>query len=150
MGRAQAGRPASRETLEQARHFDFWLGEWDVEGAGDSAASSSVYIDFDGRVIIENWDGRPSSDVQGMSLSVFDEEAGIWRHTWVDNQGTYVTLAGGFDGTGMELRSEAGEHHRRARWFDIQQDSFTWTMQQSTDGGHTWNVTEDFRYRRVL
>ena len=148
MGRTQAGRPASRKGLEQARHFDFWLGEWDVSWP-DGAATSSVYVDFDDRVIVESWDGRPSSDVQGMSLSMFDEEAGVWRYTWVDSEGKYVALTGGYDGDGMELRSELGTPLRRARWFDIRPDSFSWTMEHSDDG-RRWRLVWDLRYRRVV
>ena len=149
MGRTQAGRPASRKGLEQARHFDFWLGEWDVAWP-DGAATSSVYVDFDDKVIVESWDGRPSSEVQGMSVSLFDEESGVWRYTWVDSEGKYVAMSGGFDGDGMELRSESGEPLRRARWFDIQRGSFSWTMEHSHDDGRTWKLVWDFNYRRVL
>lgn len=150
MGRTQAGRPASRRGLEQARHFDFWLGEWDVTWTGGSAAASSVYTDFDEKVIVESWDGRPGSGLQGMSVSLFDEEAGVWRYTWVDSAGTFLGMSGGFDGDGMELRSDAGEPLRRARWFDIRSDSFCWTLEQSRDGGRTWELARDVQYRRVL
>jgi hypothetical protein len=150
MGRTQAGRPAFSEGIEQARHFDFRLGEWDVTWPGGGSAASSVYVDFDDRVIVESWDGRPSSDLQGMSLTLYDEEAGLWRHTWVDSDGTFDVLAGGFDGDGMELRSEQGDHRQRARWFDVEPDGFSWTLEQSADGGRSWTLVSEVRYSRVL
>jgi hypothetical protein len=149
MGRTQAGRPAVRGA-EQARHFDFWLGEWDVAWRGGRRAASSVYLDFDDRVIVESWDERPQSELQGMSVSLFDEGAGVWRSTWVDSDGTYVSMAGGFDGEGMELCSEIGRPRRRARWFDITPDSFTWTMEHSDDEGCTWRLIRELDYSRVV
>jgi hypothetical protein len=149
MGRAQAGRPVIAN-VEQARHFDFWLGEWDVTWDEGRTAASSVYLDFDDRVVIESWDERPQSELQGMSLSLYDEGAGVWRSTWVDSAGTYVCLSGGFDGEGMELCSDGGEPRRRARWFDIRPDSFTWTMEFSDDGGSTWWLERELDYRRVV
>jgi hypothetical protein len=54
---------------EPARQFDFWLGEWDLTWGDGEHGTNSIYLDFDGRVIVESFDGRPSTGLQGMSIS---------------------------------------------------------------------------------
>ena len=106
MGRTRAGRPISTPSAELTREFDFWLGEWDVTWGDGCTGTSSVYCDFDDRVIVESFDGRPSSTIQGMSLSTYDEDAGVWRQCWVDSRGRFTVVSGGFDGEAMDLRTE--------------------------------------------
>jgi hypothetical protein len=149
MGRTQAGRPLSRAAIEFTREFDFWLGEWDVAWGDGNTGTSSVYCDFDDRVIVESFDGRPSSTIQGMSLSTYDEDAGVWRQCWVDSRGRFTVVSGGFDGEAMDLRTE-GEPFKRARWRDITDESFTWTLEESSDRGRSWELRWELRYTRVL
>jgi hypothetical protein len=149
MGRTQAGRPISRAGNEFTREFDFWIGEWDVAWGDGNTGTSSVYCDFDDRVIVESFDGRPSSTIQGMSLSTYDEDAGVWRQCWVDSRGRFTVVAGGFDGEAMDLRTE-GEPLKRARWRDITGDAFTWTLEESSDRGRSWELVWELRYTRVL
>ena len=130
--------------LDAARQFDFWLGDWDCSWSDDSGrhlGTNSVYLDLGGCVVVENFDGRPSLDFQGLSFSVYDRKARCWKQTWVDSQGIYLDFAGGFaDGVdGAAARGEPttpvclpdalGEHRR---------DSFDWSCQRSDDGGQTW------------
>lgn len=149
MGRTQAGRPASRTGSGPIRDFDFWLGEWDVTWGDGETGTSSVYSDFDDRVIVESFDGRPSSELQGMSLSTFDEAAGVWRQAWVDSRGTFIVVSGSREDDVMELRTETGPL-RRARWHDVTPDSFRWTLERSSDGGASWETVRELRYERVL
>jgi hypothetical protein len=149
MGRTRAGRPISTPSAELTREFDFWLGEWDVTWGDGCTGTSSVYCDFDDRVIVESFDGRPSSTIQGMSLSTYDEDAGVWRQCWVDSRGRFTVVSGGFDGEAMDLRTE-GEPLKRARWHSITDESFTWTLEESPDRGLTWELVWELRYRRVL
>ena len=54
--------------------FDFWLGTWSVRwGTGDDETGRDVISRaFGGRVVEEQFDGRPGVDLRGMSMSVFD------------------------------------------------------------------------------
>ena len=70
--------------LDPARQFDFWLGDWDCTWHTDGLehiGTNSVYADLGGMVLVENFDGRPSLDYQGLSYSVFDRklEADVGR-----------------------------------------------------------------------
>lgn len=152
MEAVQAGWPDIG--LEEHRQFDFWLGEWDLGWGDGQTATNSIYLDFDGRVVVENFDGRPSIELQGMSVSTYDVEEGCWRQTWVDNTGTYLAFKGGFADGQMELRTErrlAGvEALFRMRWFDIRPDALQWAWERSDDGGKAWRPLWEIAYTRVV
>ena len=143
--------------LDAARQFDFWLGEWDCSWSDESGrhlGTNSVYLDLDGFVVVENFDGRPSLDFQGLSFSVYDRKARRWKQTWVDSQGSYLDFVGGFADGVMELRREgdlddAGSLFRM-RWENIERDSFDWSWQRSDDGGDTWDSLWEIEYTRVV
>ena len=93
--------------LDPARQFDFWLGEWDCTWHADGLehiGTNSVYADLGGMVLVENFDGRPSLDYQGLSYSVYDRKAQCWKQTWVDSEGIYLDFSGRFEDGAMELR----------------------------------------------
>ena len=143
--------------LDAARQFDFWLGEWDCSWSDDSGrhlGTNSVYLDLGGCVVVENFDGRPSFDFQGLSFSVYDRKARCWKQTWVDSQGDYLDFAGGFADGVMELRrtgegDDAGSVFRM-RWENIERDSFDWSWQRSDDGADTWHSLWEIEYTRVI
>jgi len=152
MGAVQARRlEPGREALRQ---FDFWLGEWDLSWGVDGRATNSVYLDFDGRVIVESFDGRPSLELQGMSVSSFDEGEDCWKQTWVDNKGNYLAFRGGLCDGVMDLRTEKVVQGRRAtlrmRWFEIAEDSLQWAYERSEDGGRSWETLWRVAYVRVV
>lgn len=143
--------------LDAARQFDFWLGEWDCSWSDDSGrhlGTNSVYLDLGGVVVVENFDGRPSLDFQGLSFSVYDRKACRWKQTWVDSQGGYLDFVGGFADGVMELLrdgelDDAGSTFRM-RWENIERDSFDWSWQRSDDGGETWHPLWEIEYTRVV
>jgi hypothetical protein len=149
MGVAQAREIRSAEPHPK-RQFDFWLGEWDLAWGDGDSGTNSVYLDFGGAVVVENFDGRPSTEFQGMSLSVYDEQAREWRQTWVDSEAAFLTFAGEFVDGEMDLRREAPDGLYRMVWFDIERDSFAWRYERSTDGGESWESLWEIGYSRVV
>ena len=143
--------------LDAARQFDFWLGEWDCswdDGERRHVATNSVYLDLGDKVVVENFDGRPSLDFQGLSFSVYDRNARCWKQTWVDSEDSYLDFTGGFENGVMELRRD-GELDGapaifRMRWENIERDSFDWSWQRSDDDGEPWTSLWEIEYRRVL
>jgi hypothetical protein len=139
--------------LDAARQFDFWLGEWDCTWYADGlehVGTNSVYADLGGMVVVENFDGRPSLDYQGLSFSVYDRKAQRWKQTWVDSEGTYLDFVGGFEAGVMELRRRADGAVFRMRWENIEPNGFDWCYARSDDGGETWEPLWEIGYRRVL
>jgi hypothetical protein len=132
-----------------ARDFDFWLGEWEVRWDGGTQSGTNVVERIlDGRVLLERFDGRPGIDLQGMSLSAYDEAARMWRQTWVDNQGNYLAFAGTLADGVMDLRGKRNGEPVRMQWRDIRSDALTWFWQRSVDG-ETWMTLWELHYRRT-
>lgn len=130
--------------------FDFWLGEWACVWEGGTGSNRVTKI-LDGRVIQEEFDGRPGLTLQGRSLSVYDEGIGKWRQTWVDNEGGYLDLTGEFVDGEMRLftqRDVQGQTvHLRMIFADIRPAGFNWRWESSPDG-LAWQTRWAIRYTR--
>jgi len=126
------------------RQMDFWLGTWVVKweaspGSPAGEGANVVTKVLGGCVVEENFDGGPATaNMIGNSVSIFHKPLGLWRQTWVDNQGGYFDLTGGPDGenrfvlTNVRLSDKAP--HLRMVFEDIEPDSLIWRWQGSTDG----------------
>ena len=129
--------------------FDFWLGEWEVTWGEDGHGTNHVARILDSRVIQENFSGP---DLQGLSLSVYDPERGLWCQTWVDNQGSYLDFTGKFSDGKMILSRDAivrGEAcKQRMLWNNIEATRFDWNWERSDDGGQSWRVLWAIQYQR--
>jgi hypothetical protein len=133
--------------------LDFWLGEWDARWGEAGRGTNTLTRILGGKVIREDFSGGgPNGHLDGLSLSVFDEDHGIWRQTWVDDSGSYIDLIGEeADGSFAFGRSapEIGPAARQRMVFrDIQPASFRWTWELSEDGGATWAVRWEIAYTR--
>ena len=143
--------------LDAARQFDFFLGEWDCswdDGDRRHVATNSVYLDLDGKVVVESFDGRPSLDFQGLSFSVYDRKRRVLEADLGGQRGHYLDFTGSFENGVMELR-RVGEVDGipalfRMRWENIERDSLDWSWQRSDDGGETWTSLWEIGYSRVL
>lgn len=144
-----------------ARQFDFWLGEWDLTWPaeqtggepGDTGTGTNRLDRLFGDCAIEENFSTSDGRFQGRSLSVYDEEAGLWRQTWVDSSGGYLVFSGGLVGDEMELRTAAVERNgeslvNRMVFSGITTDSLTWHWQGSRDGGQSWNELWTISYTR--
>src|SRR5689334_10639675 len=135
--------------------LDFWLGSWAATWEGGHGTNRLRWILRD-RVILEEFDEAEDSGgeqaLHGRSWSVFDPERGLWRQTWVDDQGGYLDLVGGrVDGwfTFERAAAERGPDARQRMVFrDVTPESFRWTWESSLDAGVTWIVRWAIDYRR--
>ena len=135
--------------------LDFWLGEWDAAWEGGHGTNRLTRILRD-RVILEEFEESVESGgadaLHGRSWSTFDAERGLWRQTWVDDQGGYLDLVGArVDGWFAFERAapERGPRTRQRMVFrDVRPDSFHWTWESSPDDGETWITRWAIDYRR--
>ena len=140
---------------EEARHLDFWLGEWTLawEGGG---GTNHITRRFGDCVIEENFEGdMPTGKYFGHSVSVWNPRIGKWQQTWVDSQGGYLQFTGGVGEDGvMRLFGAPNQlpdgrtQHTRMSWVDVQEDAFDWHWERSFDGGTTWEMVWLIRYER--
>lgn len=146
----------------EARQLDFWLGEWELSWPasqtggeeGETGTGTNKLTRLFGDCVIEENFATSDGKFQGRSVSVYDEAAGIWRQTWVDSAGTYLSFTGGKTEDGFELRTEPSERDgetvvQRMVFTDITDDSLHWTWQGSRDGGTTWNDLWNISYSRT-
>ena len=143
--------PACASTPHRA--FDFWVGEWDVSGPdGKPAGTSRVERILDGCVIMEHWStiGAPYS---GKSFNTFNPADGQWTQHWVDSTGASIVLSGTFEGTTLVyrrdlVRRDGKPAKARMTFFNLPDGRVRQLVEQSIDGGATWNTQVDYMYTR--
>jgi len=135
-----------------AKQLDFWLGEWDVSWGDDQHGTNRIVRILDERVIQENFDGTPSLDFRGMSLSVYSEKLQQWQQTWTDSQGSYWHFTGGVVGNEMILTTndviDGQPVLLRMVFYNITQDELDWRWERSDDDGATWQERWQIHYHR--
>jgi hypothetical protein len=125
--------------------FDFWLGIWRGLWDGGEGTNTITKV-LNGRVILEQF---RTDAFEGMSVSVYDPDARIWRQTWVDSEGNYLDFVGRRrDDGAMDLRRETDDGVYRMLWHEIEPDRFSWRWERSTDGGASWQPRWLIAYER--
>ena len=153
-GQAQAQQPAPQPacTRTEHKHFDFWVGEWNVFNAqGQQIGSNRISRIASGCGLLEEWQAANGGD--GRSVNFFDAADKLWHQIWVGGDGTVLRIAGGLKEGAMQL---AGTDRKTPR--GIVRDRITWTPQKdgaveqrweiSTDGGASWQTGFVGLYRR--
>ncbi len=139
----------------RALQFDFWLGEWDLTWEGGTGTNSISRI-LDGQVIQERFASHVTDPATppllGLSLSVFVPELGMWRQTWVDNNGSYMDFTGGFADGKMTLSMDRTVNGQPATYrmvfYNIAGNSLDWDWERSEDDGQSWQLQWRIHYRR--
>ena len=130
--------------------LDFWLGSWTCTWDGGHG-TNRVSRELGDRVIVERFRALAPEPFAGMSVSVFDAEAG-WRQTWVDENGSYWHFVGeSGDGTFTFATREPVdvEHmYKRMVFSDLEDDRFHWRWESSVDGA-VWTERWAIDYRRA-
>jgi hypothetical protein len=152
----QAATPDPCAAAEQ-NQFNFWVGEWDLTWPGEKAGatghgSNSIKRILDGCVVHETFSGAEAMHLRGMSVSIFDGNAGKWKQTWVDNEGGYLDFVGELKDGQMILQREAVRDGKkilqRMVWKNITANELDWSWEASHDGGKTWQVQWPIHYKR--
>ncbi|MGZ8362329.1 MAG: hypothetical protein ACXW3D_00585 [Caulobacteraceae bacterium] len=156
---AQTPPPAPPScSAPEYRQLDFWVGDWDASfdlGAGKTGhAVNHITRDEYGACVIAEHFYQPDIDYRGHSVSMFDRQSKQWRQTWVDNQGSYIALAGG-PVTGQKhifelntIRNADTAKFTRMIWEDVTPDSFTWRWQQRKAETDPWADSWVIHYTR--
>ena len=132
--------------------FDFWVGQWDVTTPdGKPAGKNTIEPILGGCALRESWTGAGGGS--GTSYNAWDRRRRVWHQTWVDAQGNLLQLEGLFkDGRmtliGETVDSTGGKATQRIIWEQTAPNQVRQLWETSTDGGTTWTVSFDGRYRK--
>lgn len=152
---AQESAPAlARKACSAPEHrqFDFWIGEWEVTTPdGAPAGRNRIEPILDGCALRESWTGAKGG--AGNSYNAYDRPSGRWHQTWVDNGGLVLRLDGTFAGGKMVLSGETRDSTgasvlNRITWQQTAPGAVRQLWETSRDGGRTWSVAFDGRYRK--
>ena len=112
--------PAAACTDPAYRQFDFWLGEWTVQGkAGKTVGRSRIESVLGGCAIAETWTSGSGPANDGTSLNRYDAATRQWEQYWVDAQGGRLFLREGMNIPGIadiyrrDVDSTVNIHSRR-------------------------------------
>jgi tetratricopeptide (TPR) repeat protein len=139
----------------EARQFDFWLGEWDVEVGGATVGASRIEKILNDCVVLENW--TSANGYVGKSFNIYDTEKKRWQQTWVDGTGRITEYYGALKDGNLYYTSEQtttsadGKREHvlgRMTFFNLGPDRVRQLWEQSTDEGKTWTVAFDGLYTR--
>jgi len=128
------------------RQFDYWLGEWDVEIAGQKLASSSVQIVLDDCVVFENY--TDSRGYAGKSFSIYDATTKKWEQRYVDTTGGFHTWTGGIEDGRMVFYWKNPQGLNKMTYEKEGPDRVRQLLFSSNDEGKTWQPTYNGLYIR--
>jgi hypothetical protein len=146
---------------EEARQFDFWLGDWDIRqkireadgGWLSLPARTSVSSVLDGCALLEHWEGDVRfyweemdavEHIEGLSVRSYDPGAGQWCIYWMDSRHPQFgpPYCGGFaDGHGdftQERSTPAGVRLMRIRFSELGGDAVRWELAIGDAEGTSW------------
>ena len=153
-GYAQGGETQKEPPCSspEASQFDFWVGKWNLTWGDSGKGTNRIEKIMNGCVIQENFDGTPSIQLKGTSVSTFSKQLGKWQQTWVDNSGGYLDFIGEFKDNKMILSREFTKDDQqimqRMVWYNISKNELDWNWERSDDNGNSWKVLWKIHYKR--
>lgn len=138
---------------EHYRHFDFWLGQWDVAAVGSpgATAQSSITSVQGGCAVLEEY--QTQSGFSGMSINFYDSTTEMWHQSWMGNGGGAVHLQGKLIDGAMVLSdadlkvSELAGTINRVTWSLQDDGQVRQHWENSADKGETWTTSFDGYYK---
>ena len=131
------------------RHFDFWLGDWDVTAPANPGAVSRNRITRinDGCTVLEQY--TTPSGYAGTSLNFYDATRKVWHQTWIDNQGGALFIEGGLVGNAMVLSTTGDTANvQRITWTPLPDGRVRQHWESTADSGKTWTTQFDGYYSK--
>ena len=156
-GMPPVGRPAE---MDQVAHF---LGEWDVTMSMRMSPEMSWMESTATAVTEEVLDGCVqrmtfTGDVMGMPMTgmdhmTFNRETGEFESIWVDNMSAaFSKMTGTVEDGVLQMSGKTmrmgQEVHMRAKSMVVDENTVEWVMEDSIDGGTTWNESMKMTYVR--
>ncbi|HWS40262.1 MAG TPA: hypothetical protein VN247_03080, partial [Arenimonas sp.] len=146
--------PAPACASIEYHQFDFWIGEWEVDGGQDGktpVGKSTITRVAKGCALHENW--RSAGGGDGQSLNVFDRTAKQWTQFWIGADGVILRLEGGLQENTMVLEGLLKMPNdkvqlQRITWAKIDDGRVSQRWETSDDAGKSWQISFIGYYRR--
>ncbi len=138
---------------DEAKQFNFWVGEWEVYNPQGRHDGSSVIQSFAaGCGILENWTSALGGG-GGKSINFYDPDAKKWFQYWMGSNGVPTRYSGVYRDGAMRYEGEftAADGKRnllRLTFFNIDSNTVRQFSQSSNDDGKTWTTNYDYKYVR--
>lgn len=134
-----------------SRHFDFWIGEWDVMVNGVKVGENSITRAIGGCAIHENYVTERA--YAGQSINYFDPIDEKWHQHWVGSSGDVYNYLEIDRAPGMlQFQSDflfGGQRSLSKLTFKLLENGDVKQLfESSTDGGETWTNAFDGIYKR--
>ena len=153
--------PAYRDLVERIRPcntpahraLDFWVGSWRVvTGANQQqVGKNSIHKILNGCAVIENW--TSVTGAEGKSLFYYHEAEKTWKQVWITDtqvlkeKRLVATLEdGGLRFQGEVRRPDGSVVLDRTTLYPLPENQVRQVIEQSGDGGETWQVGFDALY----
>ncbi|MFY0605573.1 MAG: tetratricopeptide repeat protein [Cyclobacteriaceae bacterium] len=138
-------------TDSNARHFDFWIGTWDVYAGGRKVGENTITMANGGCAIHESY--TTPGVYTGQSVNYYDKLDKKWHQTWVDSGGgvlDYVEIdkAEGMLQFQCDYMNRQGQVVKSRLTFTKNDDcTVRQLFEDSTDGGENWTPGFDGLYK---
>ncbi len=144
--------------LEQAKQFQFLVGNWTYATADNSAHGKSTgLLQVNESVIAETTYGNfAGTAFIGQALYLYDEKNQQWLQHWIDSLGTVlestVKMA---DYEESELPAMVGElefqgQKLRHVWYNISENAYQTDLLVSADNGETYQLIRRMPYQKAV
>lgn len=137
---------------EDSRHFDFWIGEWDVYFNGRKVGDNSITRAQGGCAIHENY--TTAGSYSGQSINFYSPVDQKWHQHWVGSSGdvyNYVETkrSEGYLQFESEFINPQGALTLSRLTFTLNEDgTVSQLFENSSDGGETWSQGFNGLYKR--
>lgn len=134
------------------RHFDFWIGEWDVYANGSKVGVNSISRAVGGCAIHESY--TTARNYAGQSINFYDLIDQKWHQHWIGSSGdTYNYLETSRTPGLLQFESEfmdpQGNISLSRLTFTLNTDGTVRQLfESSTNEGQTWTPAFDGLYKR--
>lgn len=131
---------------ENHKAFDFWVGQWDVEGAnGKPAGTNKIEKSQNGCLLQEFWSSA-NPGFTGTSFNFYNAADGQWEQLWVDSSGNILKLRGNRVGDQMILSSEPFLNTQGISSVN----RITWTLNGDGSVRQLWEILQGDKTVQVL
>lgn len=134
------------------RHFDFWIGEWDVYVNGNKVGDNSITRAVGGCAIHESY--TTAGSYAGQSINFYSPVDKKWHQHWVGSSGDVYNYVETKREEGLlqfvsDFMNGQGVVSLSRLTFTLRDDGTVRQLfENSTDGGETWSSGFDGIYKR--